>query len=294
MRTLVTLLALLAAIPARAALAIPASVEGLARSSQVVVRGRVAQVTSRWSDDQLRMHLEAARRVDQVRKHAFEFIGEKIKGGLQVSEYQVQQFILDRFRQSSLVTDHPPIVAVNANASDPHYAPARDRTSSIAHADLVLIDLWAKMDQEYSVYYDITWSGVCSETIPTTIQNVFEIVKNARDKACEFVLDRVRSYRQTFGWEVDDVARNYIRASGHGERFFHRTGHSIGTEVHGNGTNMDNLECHDERIIIPRTCFSIEPGIYLDEFGIRSEVNIYVGIDGARVTGEEQQQLVNI
>lgn len=254
----------------------------------------IQQFEARWTEEQLNLHLEAGKLVDRVRREAFEFIGGRLRANEHVSEYDVKQFVLDRFRNFGLFADHGPIVGVNANASDPHYEPSRERSAPIRPGDLVLLDLFAKLTQPNAVYYDITWTGFCGQTIPDKIQNVFETVRDARKSASTFVI-RKASAREAFaGYEVDDVARNYIRERGFGEYFFHRTGHSIGTDVHGTGANMDNLESHDDRRVIAGTCFSIEPGIYLPEFGIRSEVNMYVGDDFARVTGEEQQQLVRI
>ena len=254
----------------------------------------VQQFEARWSEEQLKLHLEAGRRVDQIRRDAFDFIGERIRADASVTEYDVQQFILNRFGQSDLQTDHGPIVAVNQHASDPHYEPSLQSAVPIKAGDFVLIDLWAKLMESHAVYYDITWTGYCGEVIPSRIQNVFEIVRDARRKAIEFVIQSVAARRRFAGFEVDDVARNYIRQQGYGESFFHRTGHSIGSEVHGTGANIDNFESHDERQIISRTCFSIEPGIYLADFGVRSEVDVYVGEGFARVTGEEQEELVRI
>ncbi|MBV9081707.1 MAG: M24 family metallopeptidase [Acidobacteriaceae bacterium] len=154
--------------------------------------------------------------------------------------------------------------------------------------------MWAKLDQPGAVFYDITWTGYCGEQIPSDMQRVFEIVRDARKRASSFVVERVRKNEEVAGYEVDDVARGYIRDHGYGDYFIHRTGHSIGTDIHGTGANMDNLESHDDRRIIPGTCFSIEPGVYLPHFGVRSEVNVFCGTDSARVTGEEQEHLVHI
>jgi Xaa-Pro aminopeptidase len=183
---------------------------------------------------------------------------------------------------------------VNANASDPHYEPARDKTSPIRSGDAVLIDMWAKLAKPDAVYYDITWTGFCGAAIPGEIEKVFDVVTGARKGASDFVISKRANHEPLAGYEVDDVARDYIRSHGFADYFFHRTGHSIGTEVHGTGANMDNFESHDVRQIIPNTCFSIEPGIYLPNFGIRSEVNVYGGEDRALVTGEEQRELVRI
>ena len=254
----------------------------------------VQEFEARWTEGQLNLHLKAGEFVDQTRREAFEFIGERLRAKERVTEYDVQQFILNRFADFGLVAPHGPIVAVNANASDPHYEPNRERNSAIRSGDLVLIDLFAKLAQPNAVFYDITWTGFCGEVIPDKIQNVFEVVRGARKRASSFVIEKTSARQSFLGYEVDNIARGYIEQNGFGEFFFHRTGHSIGTDVHGTGANMDNLESHDERHVIAGTCFSIEPGIYLQEFGIRSEVNMYVGESSARVTGEEQEQLVRM
>ncbi|MGI8958775.1 MAG: M24 family metallopeptidase, partial [Bryobacteraceae bacterium] len=254
----------------------------------------IQEFEARWSEEQLKLHLEAGKLVDQVRSAAFDFIRDRIRSMGPLTEYEVQQFILSRFSHFSLTTTHGPIVGVNANASDPHYEPNRERTSHIQRGDLVLVDLWAKLSKPNAVFYDITWTAFCGETIPEQIQRVFEVVRNARKRASSFAIRKASSQESFAGYEVDDVARHYIEGEGFGDFFFHRTGHSIGTDVHGTGANMDNLESHDERRVIAGTCFSIEPGIYLPEFGIRSEVNVYVGDGFAQVTGEEQEDLVRI
>lgn len=254
----------------------------------------VQEFQARWTQEQFRQHVTAGKLVDRVRREAFKLIGERLKSDRPVTEYEVQRFIRSEFTQAGLLTDHGPIVAANANAADPHYEPSIEKSSAIKRGDLVLIDLWAKLDEPNSVYYDVTWTGFCGEAVPDAMQNVFEIVRDARKKASGFVVKQVAAKETIAGYQVDDQARGLIEARGFGPYFFHRTGHSIGTEVHGTGANMDNLESHDERRIIARTCFSVEPGIYLRDFGIRSEVNVYVGEDHAAVTGEEQEQLVKI
>lgn len=247
-----------------------------------------------WTKAQLEQHLEAGRRVDDARRQAFEMISDRLKTHDRVTEFDVQQFLLKRFSELGMQTDHGPIVAVNQNASDPHYEPSGDRHSQIHAGDVVLIDLWAKLNQPDAVFYDVTWTGYCGQTIPDRVQNVFQVVADARKHASDFVQASVESRRTLSGFEVDDTCRRFIEDRGFGEHFFHRTGHSIGTEVHGTGANMDNLESHDVRRIIPYTCFSIEPGVYLDDFGIRSEVNVFVSETTAKVTGQEQAELVRI
>jgi len=254
----------------------------------------VQQFESVWTERQFQLHLEAGKLVDKSLREAFDFAAEKLRAKHPLTEYEVQQFIRHRFSHYGLHTEHGPIVAVNANASDPHYEPSCDRTAHIQQGDVLLIDLFAKLTQPDAVYYDITWTGFCGEVIPETVQNVFEIVRDARKRGSQFVIDKVARHATIAGFEVDDAVRGFIEQKGYGEYFFHRTGHSIGAEVHGTGANMDNFESHDERRILAGSCFSIEPGIYLPEFGIRSEVNVYVGEGFASVTGEEQEQLVHL
>ena len=249
---------------------------------------------SKWTKEQLESHLEAGRRIDRVRKEAFERVGTKVRAGERVTEWDIQQFIVDRYRENGLLIDHGPDVAVNANASNPHYDPKQDACSEIKRGDLVLIDMWGKLDRPESVFYDITWVGYCGERPPTEMENVFGVVREARDRAIKRVQEAVAAKQVLRGFEVDDAARGYIREQGFGDYFFHRTGHSIGTDVHGTGANMDNLETHDERKVIPWTGFSIEPGIYLPKFGMRSEINMFVDDNSARVTGEKQEKLLAI
>lgn len=248
---------------------------------------------ARWNEESLESHLEAGRRVDQARRRAFEMIGGKIRAGAAITEHEVQQFIRKEFERTGLATADGPIVAVNAHASDPHYEPAADSSATISAGDFVLIDMWAKLDQPQSVYYDITWTGVCGEP-SQKMRSVFAIVRDARDRAVERVKRAVAAKEEIHGFEVDDAARNFINEQGYGKYFVHRTGHSIGEDIHGSGANMDNLETHDERTVIPWTCFSIEPGIYLPDFGVRSELNVFVGDHEAIVTGEIQRELVII
>src|SRR5690348_1524338 len=252
----------------------------------------VQQFEARLSEAQFESHIEAGKRMDQIRREAFELIGERIRARNPLSEFDVFQFIRRRFEQSGLESDHGPIVAVNANASDPHHEPSAVRAAHIQCGDVVLVDLFARLVQPGSIFYDITWTGFCGDTIPDRVQNIFEIVRDARKKATELVIRKIGAGERLAGFEVDDAARGHIESHGLGEYFFHRTGHSIATEIHGTGANMDNLESHDERQILAGSCFSVEPGIYLPEFGIRSEVNMYVGDGFAKVTGEQQEQLV--
>jgi Xaa-Pro aminopeptidase len=254
----------------------------------------VQEFESRWSQEQFQLHVEAGKLVDKALREAFDFVSQNLRSSQPLTEYELQQFIRRKFSNYGLQCDHGPIVAVNANASDPHYEPTCERSTHIQSGDVLLIDLWAKLIQPNAVYYDITWTGFCGDSIPDAVNNVFEVVRDARKRGSQFVIDRVSQRAPIAGFEVDDAVRSLIEDRGYGQYFFHRTGHSIGTEVHGTGANMDNLESHDERRIIADSCFSIEPGIYLPEFGIRSEVNVYVGEGFATVTGEQQEQMLHL
>ncbi|HZU26595.1 MAG TPA: M24 family metallopeptidase [Bryobacteraceae bacterium] len=254
----------------------------------------IQQFEATWTDAQYRSHIEAGKLVDEIRGQAFRMIGERLAAGASVDEYAVKVFIREAFDRAGMVTDGGPIVGVNENMSDPHYEPESGTARPIRAGDAVLIDMWAKLNREHAVYYDITWTGFCGPSVPENIARVFGIVREARDRAVDTVRTAVASGRLLRGFEVDDAARGWIAGQGYGEYFIHRTGHSIGEDVHGTGANMDNFETHDVRRVIANTCFSVEPGVYLPEFGIRSEVNVFVGSGEAQVTGEAQQEMVRI
>lgn len=249
---------------------------------------------ARLTPEQLASHLEAGRRVDAIRREAFQWIGQQLKAGVALTEYAVKQHILERLARADLVTDSGPIVASGPNSARPHYEPNESRDRKIRPGDVLLVDLWAKLDRPDAVYYDVTWVGYCGAVAPSVLEQVFAEVIAARDRVLEFLRDRLSQGQAVQGFEADDVARNYIASRGYGSYFIHRTGHSIGTEVHGAGANLDNFETHDQRRLISWTCFSVEPGIYLDEFGVRSEVNVFIDEAGAKVTGEVQTELVMI
>jgi Xaa-Pro aminopeptidase len=258
---------------------------------QVISSGDLVQLFEAcWDDQQWAMHLEAARHTRSAFDVAFAFIAERIRGSGSVRETEVQTRILDHFAQHHLVTDHPPICAVGPHSGDPHYAPGPGSDAAIKAGDFVLIDLWAKLDRPQAVYSDLTWTGFVGPKVPPRYEEIFQIVARARDSAINKVREAFRSARKLQGWEVDQSARDVIDQAGYGTYFCHRTGHSIGQETHGNGANMDNLETREERQVLPRTCFSVEPGIYLPEFGVRSEVNVFVDARGeVHVTGGDPQ-----
>jgi Xaa-Pro aminopeptidase len=246
-----------------------------------------------WDDDQWAMHLEAARHTRSAFDVAFSFIADNVRRRGSVRETEVQKCILDHFQANHLVTDHPPICAVGPHSGDPHYAPTPEADGIIKSGEFVLIDLWAKLDRPRSVYSDLTWTGFVGPEVPERFDKIFQIVAQARDAAIAVVRNAFQAGKSLQGWQVDDAARSVIDQAGYGPYFCHRTGHSIGQETHGNGANMDNLETREERQVLPRTCFSVEPGIYLPEFGVRSEVNVFVDSAGqVHVTGGEPQKNV--
>jgi Xaa-Pro dipeptidase len=250
-----------------------------------------------WTEEQYQSHVTAANNVRQIIQEAFAEVARRIKSDEPVTEYDIQQFMVRRFEEENMTCDDDhPIVSVNANAASPHYQPSAERFSPIKRGDFLLLDVWAKLKTLGAVYADQTWTGFVGEEPGEQHLKIFTIVRDARDAAIEFVRENVKAGREIKGAQVDDVSRGVIERAGYGEYFTHRTGHSIGEEVHGNGAHIDNLETRDSRRIIPRTCFSIEPGIYLPgNFGVRSEVDVYVSDTDAEVTGQPiQTELVAI
>ena len=254
---------------------------------EVVSSGDLIQLfEARWTDRQLESHQYAASALRRIVDEAFGHVAEILSKGLNLTEYGLQQFILSRIREAGMVTSSPPIAAVNAHSADPHYAPPAAGSATITRDDLVLIDLWAKQPAAGSVYADITWTAYAGSTVPEKHRTVFSIVRQGRDAALNFVRTQMLAGQRPFGYEVDSACRLVIQAAGYGAQFVHRTGHSIGEEVHGNGANIDGLETQDTRRLMPHTCFSIEPGIYLPgEFGIRSELDVFLTERDALVFG---------
>ncbi len=250
----------------------------------------VQQFEAVWDKAQLESHRVAAEGLRAIVDEAFAWVETSVAEHRDLTEYGLQQYILSRMQARHLVTSSPPIAAVNAHSADPHYGPSVEGSAPIRQGDLVLIDLWAKQTDPGAVYADITWTGFVGQPVPARHQEVFQIVRQARDAAVTFVQSQVRGGTFPCGWEVDDVCRQVIQDAGYGKYFVHRTGHSIGEEVHGNGANIDNLETQDARRLLPGTCFSIEPGIYLpEEFGIRSELDVYLSTHDAVVHGQPVQ-----
>ena len=253
----------------------------------------VALFEATWSEEQIKSHFAARDSIDTITAAAFQEIGRRARNG-GTKEHEIQQWFMEAFQREGLLTDDPPIVAVNANAGNPHYEPRADHPVPIREGDLVLLDVWGKKNTPGAVYYDITWMGFVGSAPSGRMHEIFEIVRDARDAGVKTVVDAVTSGRRIAGWEVDRATRGHIKKKGYGDYFIHRTGHSIGTDVHANGANMDDLEIHDERQILPNSCFSVGPGIYLPEFGVRSEVNVLVRPKMAEVTGKIQHEIVTI
>ncbi len=254
---------------------------------EVVSSGDLIQLfEAAWSDEQWQMHLEATQRTTAAYDLVWNFVADAMRAGETIRETTVQQLIMNHFARHGMTTYAPPIIGVNAHSGDPHYAPEVGHDAEIKPGDFLLVDLWAKLARPGGVYSDLTRVGFVGDVVPPKYEEIFRIVALARDTAIETVRSAFAAGRPVRGWEVDRACRAVIEAAGYGEYFCHRTGHSIGQETHGNGANIDDLETHDERLLLPRTCFSIEPGIYLPEFGVRSEVNVYIAADGqVHVTG---------
>lgn len=265
----------------------------LVRRLGATVTSSAPLIQSVWDEKKLRSHLAAAEALDAIAEETWDWIARSLNVGRTLTEYEVQQFMLERFVFHECVTDDPPICAVNGHAADPHYGPAKEGSSAIGKGDFILIDLWCRKKGDDTVYADITRVAVAGE--PTARQKeVFTIVRAAQEAATELVRDRFAKKRPLMGWEVDQAARDVITKAGYGDFFIHRTGHNIDRRDHGPGTHMDNYETHDDRLVRASSCFSIEPGIYLPgEFGVRLEYDLFVHPDGkVQVTGGVQNQIV--
>jgi len=221
-------------------------------------------------------------------------MGSRARSG-GTDEFAMVEFLCEGMRREGLVWEFGPNVSAGPNSADSHYEPTAASSKPIRSGDFVLIDIWARLDQPGSCFYDITWTGVVDREPTPREQLIFETVRNARDASITAVKDAFAAGTPIAGWQADDASRAVIRQAGYGEWFTHRTGHNIGNILHGNGANLDNLETHDERLILPDTCFSVEPGIYFPgEFGVRSEVNMIARKGSAAVTGRIQTELVRV
>ncbi len=249
----------------------------------------ISYFESRWSAPQWEQHQRADRLNQQAFDLAWKMIAERVRAKKTVRETDVQDMVMDYYQKNHMTTYHPPIVGVGPNSGDPHYAPQRGSDLEIKQGDFVLLDMWAKMDEPGGVYSDLTKVGFVGSEVPVQFKKIFDIVAAARDAGIELVKTSFGRRQPLYGWQVDQATRDVIEKAGYGTYFCHRTGHNIGQETHGNGTHMDNLETKEGRLVLPETCFSIEPGIYLKEFGVRSEINVFIGREQqVHVTGGVQ------
>ena len=265
--------------------------------AEVVPSGDLIQAfEATWDAEQWQMHLDAAVVTNSAYEVAWQLIADQVRTRGYCDEISVSDAIMAHFASHGLTTYHPPIIGVGPNSGDPHYETGTGEHTQIREGDFVLVDLWAKLDRPRAVYSDLTRTGFVGTSVPDKFTRIFNIVAAARDAAIATVKDAYSTGRPLRGWEVDNACRKVIEDAGFGEYFVHRTGHSIGQEVHGNGANMDNLETREERLVMRNTCFSVEPGIYLPEFGVRSEIDVFVDAAGTvHVTGGElQNQIVPI
>jgi Xaa-Pro aminopeptidase len=253
----------------------------------------VGRFEAAWDAEAIATHRAASEKLYRIKDRTFELVGAKLTAGDPIDEYAVQQQMVKWFREEGLIADAAPIVAAQEHAGNPHYAPTRDQSRAIRPNELLLLDLWGKLDQPGAVYADITWTGFAGEP-PADIARAFGVIVAGRDAAIRKVQTAVAAGEPICGWEVDRATRDVITAAGFGQAFIHRTGHSLGEDVHGNGVHMDDYETHDDRRLVPGTGFTIEPGIYTKTFGVRTEVNMVVGEKSAAVTGPCQQALVRI
>jgi Xaa-Pro aminopeptidase len=254
----------------------------------------VQQFEATWSEAQLAQHHDASAALYRIKDRAFEEASKALSTGRRQTEYDLQQLMVAWFREEGLISDAPPVVALGSNAGNPHYLPTVELNKVIVEDQVLLLDLWGKKAQPGAVYADITWVGTTSRRAPAEPAAAFQAIVDARDAAVRLVQDKAAAGDDLRGWQVDRAARQVLEDSGFGPHVLHRTGHSLGENVHGNGTHMDDYETHDERRIVPRTGFTIEPGLYFDDFGVRTEINVYRGEREAMVTGERQMALVTL
>ncbi len=258
----------------------------------------VSQFEAVLSPEQIASHFEAQRALDEILAEGFREIGRRVRPAAgdpaELNEYDIVTWLQEAMRRADLIWDHGTNVSVNANSADSHYEPSAAMSKPVQSGDFLLIDIWARKNRPGTCYYDITWTGVIGREPSDREQQVFETVRNARDAAIHEVQRAFAAREKVAGWQADAAARRVITDAGFGAYFTHRTGHNIGAELHGTGAHLDNLETHDERLLLPNTCFSVEPGIYLPEFGVRSEVNMITSVEKAEVTGRIQTELVRI
>ncbi|MQA30467.1 MAG: M24 family metallopeptidase [Luteitalea sp.] len=254
----------------------------------------VQRFSAVWAEPQIATHVAASEKLYRIKDRAFEAVARRLRDGVATSEHDIQQLMVGWFTDEGLISDSAPAVSAAEHAGDPHYLPTAARSRRIGPDEILLLDLWGKLDRPGAVFADITWMGFSGSHPPRRSVQAFEAVASARDAAISLVQSAARAGRQLRGWEVDRAASSELRAAGFGANILHRTGHSLGESVHGTGVNMDDYETHDDRRLLPGTGFTIEPGVYVSDFGIRSEINMVVGADDARVTGPVQRELLTL
>jgi Xaa-Pro dipeptidase len=260
---------------------------------EVVSSGDLVQRFSAiWHGPEIASHQAASEKLHQVKDRAFDAIARRLRDGVPTTEYDIQRLMAAWFADADLVSDSDPNVSAAENAGNPHYLPTATTTRTIRAGELVLLDLWAKLNHPGAVFADITWVGYTGLRPPDQQVKAFAAVCAARDAAADLVKDASRAGRELRGWEVDRAAASVLREAGYGDQILHRTGHSLGESVHGNGVNMDDYETHDDRRLLPGTGFTIEPGVYFSDFGVRSEINMIVHAQGATVTGPLQTEIL--
>jgi Xaa-Pro aminopeptidase len=252
----------------------------------------VQQFEAAWGPRQLASHTAASEALYRIKDRAFDAAAAALRGATALTEYQLQQQMARWFEQEGLVSDSPPVVAIGANAGNPHYLPTAARSSPIVADEVLLLDLWGKRPDEGAVFADITWVGMTAARVPEEPSKAFGAVANARDAAVRLVQSAAREGRELRGWEVDRAARDVLERAGYAKHILHRTGHSLGESVHGNGVHMDDYETHDDRRLLPGTGFTVEPGLYFETFGVRTEINVFRSERDAEVTGPLQSEIV--
>ncbi len=265
------------------------------RGVEILSSGDLVQrFEAAWTPAQLETHRSASERLYRIKDRAFSAAADAVRGGRPLTEYQLQQQMVGWFEQEALVSDSAPVVAVGANAGDPHYLPTAERSRPIIPDEVLLLDLWGKHTSPGAVFADITWVGFTGPRVPDELARVFRAAADARDAAVTLVQEAARAGRELRGWEVDRAARSVLEDAGYGTAILHRTGHSLGESVHGNGVHLDDYETHDDRRLLAGTGFTIEPGLYFATFGVRTEINMYRSERDALVTGPRQSDVVTL
>jgi Xaa-Pro aminopeptidase len=266
-----------------------------ARGVEILSSGDlVQQFEATWTAAQLASHREASDALYRIKDRAFEAASAALSAGRPQTEYDLQQAMVRWFHEEGLVSDSAPVVAIGGNAGNPHYLPTAAQSRPIVPDEVLLLDLWGKKATPGAVFADITWVGVTGARVPTEPAEAFRAITAARDAAVRLVEDAAAGDRELRGWEVDRAARRVLEQEGYGDRILHRTGHSLGESVHGNGTHLDDYETHDDRRLLPRTGFTVEPGLYFESFGVRTEINVYRGEREALVTGPRQSEIITL